>query len=116
MTRLAPLALCLLAIAACTATETAGEGPMAEALDAVKAGGGTPRERALAGWHRYLIEGNATQARELFTSAQDDLVGLSGALELSRRDLDLVTRTRLAIRLATLGAQHPLGRVGAHTM
>ncbi|MBS2028670.1 MAG: hypothetical protein JST54_12280 [Deltaproteobacteria bacterium] len=116
MPRNRALAVCLLVIAACTTTETAGEGPVADALEAVKAGGGTTHERALAGWYRYLAEGNAAQARELFGNSTDDLVSLAGQQELARRDLDLAARGRLAIRLATVGANDPLGRVGAHVM
>jgi len=89
---------------------------MAEALAAVKGGGGSPRERALAGWNRYLVEGNPKDAKLLFASADDDLYGLAGQLDLAQRDLDLESQARLAIRLAALGANHPLGRVAAHAM
>lgn len=109
--------LCVLLVAAgCETARTASEGPMEEALAAVKGGGGSPRERALAGWHRYLVDGDSKNAAELFTSGQDDLVALAGRMELARRDLAVEERAKLAIRLATLGANHPLGRVAAHTM
>lgn len=116
MRRLVRGLLLLLLGAACTSSRGVGEGPVEAALEAVKGGGGTPHEKALAGWHRYLVEGDAAGAAKLFDGAGEDPVGVAGQLELSRRALAVEQRARLAGRLALLDPQGPLGRVGAHTL
>jgi hypothetical protein len=116
MNRLARAVLFVLLCAACTSSRGVGEGAVESALEAVKGGGGTPHEKALAGWHRYLVEGDAAGAAKLFDGAPDDAVGVAGQLELARRALAVEPRAKLAERLALLDPQGPLGRVGAHTL
>ncbi len=119
-----PLARTLLPAAlllcACAHSPKSPTQALDDAAAAARAPDASPRVQALAGFHAYLVEGNAEAAQKLFSAAlakdKTEPFALEGMAVLAARVAhpEAVLEASLSLCLAT--PHHPLAPLAAHTV